>query len=793
MALINNLFYMARRFKVATLLNFVGLTVALAAFYLLATQVAYNLGYNKTLPDHERIYRVENYLKDYGGWGPLVSRPVAEIVEQLPQVEGITLFGMADSEYQFKKGETTMTFPADRVNATGLATLSARLIDGKVSWTDAENDGLIIPASIATRYFGTTQAAGKAMSLPGGEEVSVRGVYDDFPDNCMAKNVIYVNMRDQFRDNFTALNFTCLVKVKENADTAQLLEPVGRETLKWVKRLSDESGSEEIAELGEYLNKMNVRYRITPIDETYFSGLSPETDRGNAAMLTVLELSALLMLLVAAINFLNFTLAESPMRIRGINTRRVLGSSRASLRLGLVGENVLVALVAALLAFCLCWLFSRHAGMRELVQGSVALARHGWIVGLTLLAALAIGIFSSVYPACYATSFPPALALKGSFGLSPRGRRLRSMLVGLQMFVAFVMVIYIGILWQQSRFIYTSDYGFDKDQVLSVETVGSQDATGDAVRQEISKITGVESVGFSNDVIGTKDVYMNWGRSDAEHNIYFACLPVDCNYLKTMGIKIIEGRDFNEHDQSNSAYIINEAARRAWDWVQMDKPLMSNDSAVVVGVCENIRFATTHTDNAATPMVFLLHNAGDETFSAVTNVRVAAGVDKVGVRHEIERVLKRLNVEGDVSVEFLDKRLEQTYQDEFRFIRQVLIFSLICLVITLIGVFCLTMFETEYRRKEIGIRKVFGSTTGEILRLFCRQYVWLIVVAFVLAAPLAYYIGKMWLQGFAERTAIHWWLFPAALVVVGGIMLLTVVLQSWKTANENPVVSIKNE
>ena len=147
----------------------------------------------------------------------------------------------------------------------------------------------------------------------------------------------------------------------------------------------------------------------------------------------------------------------------------------------------------------------------------------------------------------------------------------------------------------------------------------------------------------------------------------------------------------------------------------------------------------------------------------------------------------------EVEVKFLDELLENLYQEEFRFIRQVLWFAAICLVITLIGVFCLTMFETEYRRKEIGIRKVFGSSTGEILMMLYRRYVWLLIGSFIIAAPLAYYIGREWLQSFAERTPIYWWLFPLALLAVGTVTLLTVIIQSWRTANENPINSIKTE
>ena len=177
----------------------------------------------------------------------------------------------------------------------------------------------------------------------------------------------------------------------------------------------------------------------------------------------------------------------------------------------------------------------------------------------------------------------------------------------------------------------------------------------------------------------------------------------------------------------------------------------------------------------------------------VMNVRVAAGTDKVAMRQKIKDICMKMGAKHEPEVKFLNQQLEETYQEEFRFIRQVMVFSVICLIITLIGVFCLTMFETEYRRKEIGIRKVFGSTTSEVLRLLCRRYVWLLMGCFIVAAPLAWYIGNQWLQGFAERTPIYWWLFPLAFLAVGTVTLATVIVQSWRAANENPVNSIKTE
>ena len=309
--------------------------------------------------------------------------------------------------------------------------------------------------------------------------------------------------------------------------------------------------------------------------------------------------------------------------------------------------------------------------------------------------------------------------------------------------------------------------------------------------------TGVVDVAYSQFSLGTGDRYMGWGRGDKNHQVQFTALPVDWHYLRTMGIEVIEGCDFNEHD--GDVMIINECARKKWDWVKMDQKLLDEEmSMTVVGVCRNVRFASTRIDNNDSPMVFLVYGEkylkeGWTNNLGVINIRVAAGIDKVAMRQKIKDIFMKLGAKHEPDVKFLDQQLENTYQEEFRFIRQVLVFSVICLIITLIGVFCMTMFETEYRRKEIGIRKVMGSSTGEILTMLSRRYIWLLLGSFIVAAPLAWYIGNQWLQGFAERTPIYWWLFPSALLAVAIITLATIIIQSWRTANENPVNSIKNE
>ena len=790
--ILRNLWYMARRFKTATTLNFVGLVVAFAACYLFLTQVTFNHSYNRGLTDYATLYRVEvPAMMDHGKWQSQTSRFLADHLDSLPQVESMALVQCWVYDFRCTKEDTEFSFKGCNVSNNTLPTFAPRMLDGQIGWTDGDQRGIVIPASVAKTYFGTTQVAGRSM-WNGKDSIQVRGVFEDFPDNSLMNNCIYSNFGDENKGNYQNYNYYCYLRLREALDTAQIRQTLFESLVEQIHQVYIEYGIED--QWDENDTRDGFGLRLTPVAETWFSGVDPDFDRGNKAVDLILQLSCLLVIIIAAINFLNFTLAESPMRIKSINTRRVLGSTVASLRIGFVAETVATSLLAFVIALAVSYLLSQWPFITELTVGSIALSDHGWLIAALAVAAAVVGVVAGLYPAVYVTSFQPALVLKGSFGLSPKGRRLRTALLCLQFLITSIMVVYIGILYLQSHYIFKSDYGYAKDEILYCDTWEILDKQ-EALRSELLQQSGIVDVAYSQFTLGSTDRYMSWGRGDKDHMIHFVVMPVDWHYLRTMGIKVVEGHDFTQHD--GDCYIINEAARRQWDWVEMDKALLQDDLPVV-GVCQNMRFASTRIDNNESPMAFIIYGPifkerGWTNNLGVMNVRVAAGTDKLQMRQTIKDLCMKLGAQHEPEVKFLDQQLEQTYQEEFRFIRQVLVFSLISLFITLIGVFCMTMFETEYRRKEIGIRKVMGSSTQEILLMFCRHYALLLAVSFVMAAPMAYYIGSQWLLSFAERTPVYWWLFPLSLLAVGAVTLLTVIIQSWRTANENPVKSIKSE
>ena len=794
-----SLLYLFRRYRLASSLNLLGLIFAFLGSYVLLTQISFIGQFNHGIKDYENIRRVYiQGIMEEGKWQSTCSRQLADMFGKCPQIESVG-YMRNYGEIQFDKDGSTLVSQSCLISDDMLTTINAELVDGTLDGAKATDGGIIIPASLAEKYFGNVMVAGKSMKLSDGTVWHVTGVYKDFPRNSNFSDFVYMSMGDENIDNNNNWNYTAFIRTRRDADISSV-ENTLREFFIDCYQESIANIPPEYAAMKDEITKEinakmgNMHFAAISIGETYLNGYDNTTDTGNKTLFYILQLAVLLLLLVALINFANFSMAQAPIRLRAINTRRVMGESTWSLLSHLVAEGIILSLCAFAVSILLVYCIGKWEYIAEYTLGSVALCDNiGTVILLTIIC-IAIGIIATMYSACYITSFQPALALKGNFGLTPRGRKVRQLLVAVQLVLAFVMVIFVSVIYSQKTYIYSSDYGYKKDALLVGENVGVPSKLQPAVRSELEKINGVESVAFSTWTVGLQDVYMEWGRIHDGQTCYFTVLPVDWKFLRTCGIDIVEGRDFQETD--GDVAIINEAMKKKYPVMGVDKSL-EEKNLPIVGVCKNFRAFTTRKDNNAEPVAFVIFG---ESFADWGNkphilyIRLSPNTNKRELRDKIGNVLNTFyGGEKIPEMRFMDDYLEQAYKDEMRFMTQIEVSTLLAFLITIIGVFCLTMFETEYRRKEIAIRKVMGSSVGEVLSLFTRRYALPLVLSFVIAAPIGYYISEQWLQNFAEHTPIYWWLFPMAFVIVSTVVLLTVIVQCWRVATMNPTESIKTE
>lgn len=415
---------------------------------------------------------------------------------------------------------------------------------------------------------------------------------------------------------------------------------------------------------------------------------------------------------------------------------------------------------------------------------------HVKLIGWVGLIALAVGMFAGIYPAYYITSFAPALVLKGSFGLSPQGRQLRNSLVGFQYIASFALIAISLFMYLQIQFMQRSSLGFDKDQVIVVNLDDQTVRSRETLANEVRNHPHLESISYSETLLSGIDSHSTWGRKFKEETKMFQVLAVDTGFLHTIGIELLEGRDLLLSDRSDNTpvFIFNERARKEFGLSLGDK---AEDGEEVIGFIPDIKVSSLRKE--IEPMAFTIVNNYYTSGWHWAYIRVKSGSDLGEAMQDVSMMFEKLSPGYPFNVRLYDTILNNVYQKENNLTTLITWFSLIAVLISLVGIFGLVVFESEYKRKEIGVRKVLGSTTSQILAMFNIRYIRILIVCFILATPIAWYAVARWLENFAYRTPIYWWVFLLSFLLITAITMATVTFQSWQVANSNPVDSIKSE
>jgi putative ABC transport system permease protein len=780
---LRNFISVIRRYKLAVTLNILGLSVAYAAFMVIMIQLNYDYGFDKFHQDYDKIFRMEFSWNN--SVQAVTNRPFAErFFESSPRIVAGTLtspFPWKNFFYVENDGvrnsfeETSMTVTPEYTDV-----FTFDFVEGdKDALKTPEN--VIIPLSLARKLFRNESAIGKQLIRSEGNK-TVGAVYRDFPANTVVTNSIYFPMpENENKQNWGNWNYQAYLRVNDPSNISLLFDNF--------KRNFDAQ-----AIFGQEFEwgKWNSGVRLTVLPEIhYLTDTSYDnTPKASRQTLMILFAIAIVIIAIAAINFTNFSTALTPMRLRSINTQRVLGARRSTLRKMLVAEALIVSLVSFFVALILVGAL-HHSPLAKLVDADLSLMAHPLIVSGTALVAVFAGFLAGLYPAQYITSFAPALVLKGSFGLSPKGRKLRNTLIGIQYIASFALIIGASFMYLQNYFMQNSPLGYEKDELLTVNISKIRNNSREAFTNQLKSYSGIEDVTFGESLLSSSDQYMGWGRLYNGEQINFQCLPVHYTFLKVMDIAITEGRDFRIEDTNTAqgAYVFNETAQKKYN-LEIGKRV--DDSGEIVGFIPDIKFASFRT--AVEPMAFYVwgtENWGNQPNNAY--IRIKAGTNMRAAISHIRTTLVELDPDYTYNIRFYDEVLQQMYEKEASLSSLISLFSLLAIFISIVGVFGLVVFDSESRRKEIGVRKVLGASVTGIIIMFNKVYLRILAVCFVIAAPLAWYAVSRWLQNFAYKTPMYWWVYLLAFVAVGIITVCTVTFQNWRVANDNPVNTIKND
>lgn len=782
--ILRNFLSVLRRFKMATFLNVAGLAVAFAAFIVILIQVNYERSFDRCHSTSERVFRVE--LGTPGTFGLIMPRGFVEtVMNSSPHIEAGSLIYPYNPAIYFSVIENGEKIgyrePVYTCNPGITRVFDFPILEGDIDCLN-DPDKLILPESTARKIFGNQSAVGKvlhaeeAVQTKDNREYTVGAVYKDFPGNTQVRNLIYTAIGPTFqRDNFEASNFACYVLLDDAGAAQDVIDNFN---------IHFDFGK---------IGKKDEKLKLTPLTDIYYLNESQDGmifRSGNKEVTLLLFFIALLIIIVAAINFTNFSTALTPLRIKSINTQKVLGSSDTLLRNALLAEAVIVSLIAWLISLVLVWILGEATAL-PFVEADLSIQKNLPIVLLTGLVALMTGVVAGLYPSWYVTSFPPALVLKGSFGLSPSGRKLRTVLISVQFIVSILLIIGASFVRLQNDYMRSFSLGFDKDQIAIVELSGElYTKHHETYVNRLKEFPGIEDVAFAMEKVASKDGYNTNGAVLKQKEFHFFMIMASSNFLRVMGIPIEEGRDFSLSDELSEApvYIFNHTAKLAVD-METGDILESWIPGRIVGFTENVKFTSLR--NGENNIAFVV---GKIPYPMpVSYVRLKAGTDAHAAVNHIRKTLADIDPAYPFDVQFYDTVFDNLYHKEVNLRSLITVFSILAIIISLVGVFGLVVFDTQYRRKEIGVRKVHGATNGEILEMLNRSYIYIVLICFALAAPVGYYSIRQWLESFAYKTPMYWWVFLVALFVVLSITIGTVTFQSWRAANANPVDCLKSE
>ncbi len=784
------------RDKTYSFLNIVGLSAGLTCFAFIALWVNDELSYDTFNQHYDRIVRLTQVRKMETGIFQSAGSgaPMAKVLKNdYAQVENTVRLDMRQEMVQYKNKQflekgILLTDPSF------FNVFSYRLIRGNVETALLEPYSIILTQSTARKYFGYADPIGQTLTIymydreGKGASFTVTGIAPDSPKNAhftfnmlgSFKTVEVANPDALSADGWEDDSFYTYLLLKKGIDYKTFSSKITHFYAKYV--------GEKFASLRSIYS-----YQLQPLRDIHLSShLENEiAPTGNINQVYIFSTIGIFILLLAGINYTNFATARAASRAKEVGIKKVVGADKMQLILQYLLESVLIAMLALL--FSLVISFFVQPFFYQVTEKDLSLFSSPLLLLFLTGVTIFLGILSGIYPAFILSAFKPVSILKGSFKSMSTGVWLRQSLVIAQFVISLVLITGIVIIYAQMRYIKHKDLGYNKDALLFLQAHGNMDVINGygAFKNELTGsrlISGVAtSRGFDR---GNSKTVDSQGKPI---QINTSILGVNANYFDVYGIKLVAGKSFTSRAKGDSIrqILVNERAVKKFGWITADnaigKPFTLDDKpGIVMGVVADFHFNALH--QPIEPLAIYLW---DEHFSRITlkitpekASQSLAFIEKVWVKH-FPAALFDYN--------FADLQIEEQYRAEERFSKIILYFSILSLLIACLGLYGLIAYSTFQKTKEIGIRKILGATVNGIALMLSKDFLKLVVLACLIAMPLAWYIMNQWLQDFAYRIDMEWWMFAASVLPVLFIALVSVSFQAIKAALVNPVKSLRNE
>jgi len=779
-----------------TVLNVLGLSVGLATCLLIVFYVVDEFSYDRYNTNADRIYRITENARLNGNEGSYAGteKPLMDALKSFPQIEKMarlfpkeTLF-LSSQKFSIRKGnnniqEKNVVFAES--NLFDVFTLP--MIYGSPSTSLTEPHSAVITESTAKKYFSKTDVVGQTLTINDTSVYKITGVIKDIPSQSHFNYDFFLSYSSLFESHVMSWGYSGIhnyVLLKPGTNVKALEAQILKVELK---------NSPPVWTTGS--NYMKIV--LTPLLDIHLRSNSQYElmQNGNIEYVYIFSAIAILVLLIACVNFMNLSTARSANRAKEVGVRKVLGSARKYLIAQFLTESILVTLVSTIIAVALAWLAMPL--FNQMADKHLAFTPHTftWLLPALLIIILVIGILAGSYPAFFLSAFQPIEVLKGKIASGFKGGFLRSFLVVFQFSISIFLIIGTLVIYNQLNYIHTKSLGYNRSQMLVIKNTNVLGKQAKILKQEVKQMQGVASA--------TMTTYLPTGDDrnitglfpelpiDIKHDLLADFWPVDEDYINTLSIKLISGRNFSPQLASDSAaLIVNEAfVRKFGQKDPLNKTIYRDSFGIqafhIIGVVKDFHYSSLRDEIKPLALVY------NEDRGAIT-ARVSTA-NLPALMSQIKDKWKDLSPNSQFTWSFMDQDFDATYRSEQRIGTIFISFTALAIAIACLGLFGLAAYAAEQRNKEIGIRKVLGASVSTIVSMLSMDFIKLVGIAILISSPLAWWAMNKWLQDFAYRINIQWWIIAIAGFTAIFIAFITISFQSIRAALANPVKSLRSE